>query len=201
MRPVRRDVPASLPTPLVALFACVALQRLAELVLSRRNLARQAQPRPSEDGGAWARMVLAHVGLIALPPLEALVRGAPPAWALWGGIGLFALAQLVRLWALATLGRAWNARAVVDLAGPLVTRGPYRFVRHPNYLAVVLEFVALPLAAGAWASLLLLNLLHGPVLAARIRREERALAQIPGWSEAFGPLGRLVPRPRGSPRG
>jgi methyltransferase len=188
-------VPPSLPPALVALFALVALQRLAELALSRRNLARQARAREAEPPAAFRRMVLCHVGLVALPLLEAWLRGRPPPrWALPSGIALFCLAQVVRLWALGTLGRAWNARAVVDLEGPLVTRGPYRFVRHPNYLAVVLEFVALPLAAGAWISLLSLNLLHAPVLAARIRREEHALADLPGWSEAFAERGRLFPR-------
>lgn len=142
-------------------------------------------------------MVLVHVALVVLPPLERALRSEPPpAWALWSGLGLLLVAQLVRVWALRTLGRAWNARAVVDLSGPLVTGGPYRFVRHPNYLAVLLEFVALPLAAGAWITLVALPLAHAPILAARIRREEASLAALPGWSEAFGPLGRVLPRRR-----
>jgi methyltransferase len=146
-------------------------------------------------------MVAIHVLWLALPSVEVLLRGAvAPAWVWWPALGLLVLGQALRQWTLATLGRAWNARAVVPLDLRVVTAGPYRFVRHPNYLAVLFELVALPLAGGAWVSLVLLNLAHAPVLARRIRGEERLLAEVPGYREAMAGRGRLLPRLRAPER-
>jgi methyltransferase len=73
-------------------------------------------------------------------------------------------------------------------------RGPYRFIRHPNYLAVLIEFSAVPLGGGAWISWAVLNVLHAPVLAARIRGEERLLEDLPRWRERMSRKGRFWPR-------
>jgi methyltransferase len=100
----------------------------------------------------------------------------------------------VRYWAIRTLGASWNARAVVDPARGFVARGPYRFVRHPNYLAMLVECLSIPLVLGAWRSALVLNLLHAWVLARRIRAEERLLFALPGYAETMGTKGRLLPR-------
>ena len=137
-------------------------------------------------------MVAAHVGLCTLPLLEVAVRRPRPrAPALW--VGLLAAATGLRWWSIRTLGASWNVRAVVPADLRPVAVGPYRFVRHPNYLAVALEFAALPMAGGAAWSALCLSLVNAVVLADRIRAEERLLAARPGYEEAFRGRARLIP--------
>lgn len=184
------------------LLAFVVVQRLLELALSRRHLARQsAAARASEGPGAWLAMVAVHVAVIVLPLAEHLGLGTRAGPGLfWSSLALFAAAQVVRYWALGTLGASWNARAVVDPARGFVARGPYRFVRHPNYVAMIAEVIAIPLALGAWRSALVLNLVHAWVLARRIRAEERQLFALPGYADAMGGKGRLWPRRASSRR-
>jgi methyltransferase len=140
-------------------------------------------------------MIAVHAGLLVLPPAESVLLGArAPEAVLWPAIVVAALAQLLRYWSILSLGRAWNARAVVDPSLGFVERGPYRWIRHPNYLAVILEFSAVPAAFGAWRAWILLNLLHAPILFRRIAREERLLERIPGYAQRMGTKGRFLPR-------
>ncbi len=190
-----------IPLAYGAWLGFVALQRLVELGVSRRNLRRIARDpeasaaRAAEGPRAWAAMVALHASLLVLPPIEiVLCDRRPPSWLAWSAFAVFVLAQALRAWTLATLGRAWNARGVVAPSIPIVTRGPYRFVRHPNYLAVVLEVLSIPLGGGAYGSLGLLTVLLVPVLARRIRGEEALLARVPGWTAWFADKGRLLPR-------
>ncbi len=90
---------------------------------------------------------------------------------------MFGLLQLVRLWVIASLGPHWTTRVIVQPGAPLVTRGPYRFLRHPNYAVVALEIPVLPLAFGAWRIALGFGLVNLALLAHRIRVEDRALAR------------------------
>jgi methyltransferase len=184
------------PAPAQVLLAAYVAERIVELALSRRRL-RAMQGRESGTRGGWRALVLVHAALLVLPPAEAILLGtrAPAAW-LWIAIGAAAAAQGLRYWSIRTLGPAWNARAVVDPRLGFVEGGPYRFVRHPNYLAVMIEFTAIPLAFGAWRSWLLLQLVHTPLIARRIRNEERLLRAIPGYSERMETRGRLLPRLR-----
>jgi len=170
--------------------AAVGAQRLRELALSRRNEAAVRGPRAAAR--TYPLMVAAHVGLCTLPLVEAAVRGRRPrAPALW--LGVLGASTALRWWTISVLGRTWNVRATVPSDLRPVTTGPYRFVRHPNYLAVALEFAALPMAGGATWSALGLSLLDALVLADRIREEERLLAAVPGYEEAFRGRARLVP--------
>ena len=184
------------PAPALALLAATVVERIHELALSRRRLASM-RGRESGTRAGWLALVAVHVALLALPPAEAIVLGsrAPPPL-LWIAIAGAAVAQLLRYWSIGTLGPAWNARAVVDPRLGFVETGPYRFVRHPNYLAVMIEFTALPLTFGAWRSWILLQLVHTPLIALRIRNEERLLGAIPGYSERMESRGRLLPRLR-----
>jgi methyltransferase len=174
----------------VGLVALVGAQRLREMALSRRHERRVRGSRAAP--GTYPLMVAAHVGLCTLPLLEVAVRRrrarAPALW-----VGVLAAATALRWWSIRSLGASWNVRAVVPADLRPVTGGPYRFVRHPNYLAVALEFAALPLAGGATWSALGLSLLDAVVLADRIRAEERLLAAVPGYEEAFRGRARLVP--------
>jgi methyltransferase len=177
----------------VGLFALVAAERLGELALSARN-ARWARARGGVEVPAaslWPAMLAGHVLFLLAPPLEVFLFDRPwlPALAI-PMLGLAAGAMALRYWAVATLGRRWNTRVIVLPGEPVVTGGPYRFVRHPNYLAVAIEVAALPLVHTAWLSALLASAGDAWLLAARIRREEAALAAAGDY------LGRLGDRPR-----
>jgi methyltransferase len=184
-----------------ALLALVAAQRIVELWLSRRHLARLVTSPSRGDiafaGGArdWTAMVAVHVAFFVLPAIEVLWRGARgPSVLAWIAVLAFAAAQALRVWTFVTLGELWNARAAVDPTRGFVANGPYRFLRHPNYLVVAVEFLTLPLFAGAWISWIVLNAANAIVLARRIAAEDRLLARIPGYVEAMGHKGALWPR-------
>jgi methyltransferase len=114
--------------------------------------------------------------------------GVPGLAALAVAIG----AQALRWWAIATLGWRWNTRIIVVPGASPFTGGPYRFLRHPNYLAVILEMLAIPLVHGAWLTALVFSSLNAALLAIRIPAEERALGRP--YAEAFERLSRILPR-------
>jgi methyltransferase len=189
------------PPPALALLAVYVVERLHELALSSRRIDRMRTAstgwRESGTRAGWRALVLVHAALLALPPAEEIFLGTrAPEPVLWIAIAGAAVAQALRYWSIRTLGPTWNARAVVDPGLGFVESGPYRFVRHPNYLAVLIEFTALPLAFGAWRSWVLLQLVHTPLIALRIRNEERLLGAIPGYSRRMDSRGRLLPRLR-----
>lgn len=173
-----------------ALVGLAAAQRLQELAISRRRERRLTGVRACPRG--YPVMVATHIGLFVLPSMEIAIRGRasrhPASWCclLLGAFGL-------RWWSIRSLGPQWNVRALVPADLQPVATGPYRFIRHPNYLAVILEFVALPLAGGARASCLLLSGANAAVLACRIRSEEALLAQHPAYRRMLGHRRRLIP--------
>lgn len=177
----------------LGVIAALAVQRGVELLVSRARLAGRREALVAEPR-LFAAMVALHVGFLVLPPVEVLALDRPfRAWLAVGAGSALLLATALRVWTLRTLGRAWNVRVVVPEAGAVVTSGPYRWIRHPNYLAVILELASVPLLHGAWVSALALSLLNGCVLAARIRTEEAALASLPAWREAMADRARLIP--------
>lgn len=140
-------------------------------------------------------MVAVHAALFTLPLLEMTASGpkAPGPRPRRGWIAALAAAALLRRWAVSSLGGAWNVRGAVAPGLVPVTRGPYRWVRHPNYLAVIVEFAALPMAAGAWRSAALLSAANAALLAGRIRAEEALLRSVPGYEAAFRGRARFLP--------
>ena len=151
----------------------VALQRLLELAHARSNTARLRRLGAVEaDAGGYPLYVLLHAGwLISLAlfvPAE-----TQPDWLL---IGLFALLQLGRIWVIVSLGAYWTTRIITLPDAPLVQTGPFRYLRHPNYLLVAAEIAVLPLAFGAVAVAATFSALNLALLARRIRIEERVLA-------------------------
>jgi methyltransferase len=176
-----------------ALVALVALERVAELVVSRRNAGRlRAQGAVEAGRGHYPVMVAFHAALLAACLAEpALLAPEWPWAATLPAAGLVALAQALRWWVIRTLGERWTTEVLVPPGAPPVRAGPYRWLRHPNYLAVVVEVAALPLAAGAWRTAIAATLGNALLLAVRIRAEERALGAA--WREAFAGLPRLVP--------
>jgi len=177
------------PVWYVALLAAVAAQRLRELAISRANEAAQGGVRAAPR--TYPLMVAAHVGLVTLPLLEVGWRSASrPRWR-WAAV--LAGASLLRIWSIRSLGGSWNVRASVPAGLRPVETGPYAYIRHPNYLAVVLEFAAIPLVAGAWLSAVVLSALNALVLLDRIREEERLLETSPAYRQAFAKRARFIP--------
>lgn len=156
----------------VTILAIVTAQRIAELWLSARNTRRLLAAGAREFGRSHYPLI---VGLHALW-LGALWLLAPGRDIDPGLLFLFALLQLARIWVIASLGRRWTTRIIVLPDAPLVRRGPYRYVNHPNYLIVILEIAILPLTFGLWQVALVFSALNAAVLAIRIREENRALA-------------------------
>lgn len=166
---------------LVAVLAATAAERVAELVVSARN-ARWAFSRGGVERGQrhFPPMVALHTALLAAPLVEVAVADRPfLPWLGWTALGVVLAAQALRWWCIATLGPQWNTRVVVVPGLPLVARGPYRWLRHPNYVAVVAEGVALPLVHTAWVTAVAFTALNAVLLLAfRIPAEERALAEL-----------------------
>jgi methyltransferase len=176
----------------LALLALFAAERLVELRVSSRNARRALAAGAVELGrGHYPAMVALHAAFLAACLAEALrFPEPPPAWAL-AAAAVALGAQALRWWAIAALGGRWTTRIVVFPRAPPVTRGPYRFLRHPNYVAVAAEIAALPLAWGSWRTALAFSAANAALLAVRIRAEERALG--PAWSAAFAGTPRFVP--------
>jgi len=180
----------------LVLLALVALERGVELAVSARNVRRLRARGGVEAGrGHYPAMVAMHAGFLIACAAEALAYPAPPPpLVALPALGVLALAQALRWWAIASLGARWTTSVVALPSQPPVTSGPYRFLRHPNYLAVVLEIAALPLAHGSWRTALAFSAVNGVVLTLRIRAEEGALGQA--WAAAFQGRPRLIPRRR-----
>lgn len=166
-------------TGFTLLVALVGAERLAELVVARRNQAWARRRGGVEYGrGHYPAIVAAHVGLLGGALLEARFLDRPFIPALgWPMLGLAVLAQGLRWWCIATLGVRWNTRVIIVPDLPLVDEGPYRRLRHPNYVAVVAEGVALPLVHTCWLTALLFTVVNLGLLRTRIRTENAALQQ------------------------
>lgn len=168
-------------------------ERLVELVLSKRNAARAFARGGLEVGqGHYRFMVVFHTLFLVACVAEVLVlessfRGV---WG-WVALGGAVAAQGLRYWAIATLGDRWNSRIIVVPGLPPVTGGPYRFLRHPNYVAVVLELACVPLIHGAWRTALVFSVGNAALLFVRIRAEEAALGDA--YARAFAHRPRFIP--------
>jgi len=185
-------------TAYTLLIVLVSLERVTELVVSQRNLRWSRERGGQEYGrGHYPFMVVLHVGLLA----GALVEIHRPGHTFEAALVvpmlvLVAASQGLRWWCIASLGPRWNTRVVIVPGLPRVTSGPYRWLRHPNYVAVVVEGFALPLVGSAWVTALVFSALNAPLMAVRIRTEDAALDLLPaasaestGSTEAAGSTG------------
>jgi methyltransferase len=159
------------------LVLLVGLERVAELRVSRRNAAWSLERGGRETGrGHYPVMVVLHVGLLVGALAEAwLARPQVPAWLAWSMLLLVVASQALRWWCIRSLGPHWNTRVIVVPGMPLVRRGPYRWLAHPNYVAVVVEGAALPLVHAAWVTATTFTLVNAGVLFVRLRVESAAL--------------------------
>lgn len=158
------------------LIGAVAVERLAELVLSRRHAAWALERGGVESGaGHYPVMVVLHSGLLLGALAEVWLSGRDfVSWG-WLMVALVAGSQALRWWCIATMGPRWNTRVIVIPGMPLVTSGPYRWLSHPNYLAVVVEGAALPLVHQAWWTAGVFTLANVALLSRRLRVENAAL--------------------------
>lgn len=166
------------------LILLVALERVAELVVTKRNEA-WSMARGGREFGArhYPPMVVLHTALLAGALIEVWVR-RPQVSIGFAAVMLAVLvgSQGLRWWCITTLGHRWNTRVIIVPGLAPVTGGPYRFFSHPNYVAVVAEGIALPLVHGAWVTALVFTVLNAWLLTVRIRCENKALAQLPAAS-------------------
>jgi len=164
------------------LILAVAVERLAELVVSKRN-AQWAMSRGGREYGRrhYPVMVVIHTLLLVGCVAEVWLLHRPfLPWLGWPMLALVVVAQALRWWCITTLGHRWNTRVIVVPDAPLVNAGPYRWLHHPNYVAVVIEGIALPLVHTAWVTALCFTVANALLLAVRIRVENAAL----GYADA-----------------
>jgi methyltransferase len=175
------------------LFSYLILLRLGELALAERNR-RWAMARGGQewDPGHYRVIVAAHIMFYFSLWLEWRYRshGWSDLWPAW--LALLTAAQVLRLWAILALGRRWNTRIIVVPQMRLVTAGPYRFIRHPNYVAIIIELISIPALCGAYFTAVAFSLANAWILARRIPREEEALRHSTGKPLPLVP--RFLPR-------
>lgn len=175
------------------LLGLVVAERLRELRLSDRH-ARSMLARGGVEVGRrhYRVMVALHAAFLVACEVEVIGLDRPfPGAPGWFALAVAVAAQLLRLWAMRTLGDHWTARIVVIPEAWPITNGPYRYVRHPNYLAVTLEVAAIPLIHGAYLTAILFSLANALLLRVRVRAEEAALGS--GYAQAFARTPGFIP--------
>jgi methyltransferase len=178
----------------LCLLAALSLERVVEMVRSSRNHRRALAHGGREAGqGHYPFMVAFHSLFIASCAAEVILFSRPfPGLVGWIALAAALIAQALRAWVIATLGERWNTRVVVLPNAAPITSGPYRWLRHPNYLAVIIEMAAVPLIHGCWLTAIVFSAGNACLLAVRIPAEEAALGAQ--YKSFFGARPRLLPR-------
>lgn len=180
----------------VCLLVCVVFQRLIEVRISKRNEAALLQEGATEHAREqmpW--MITLHASWLVSTLLEVLFMKPP--FRVWLGVLallVFSAGQVLRILAMQALDDRWTVKVITLPGAPAISDGIFRYLRHPNYLGVVLEIAALPLVHGAWLSALVFSVANGVLLRARIRAEEQALRETGDYDERFADRPRFVPR-------
>ncbi len=163
------------------LLVLVAIERIIELVVSKRNLRWSFSQGGIEFGRShYKYMVVIHIFLLLGSLLEVwIVRPILNPLLSWTMFGFAIGSQVLRWWCISTLGRRWNTLVVIIPGMPAIQDGPYKWLKHPNYVAVVIEGFALPMVGFAWRTALIFTFLNIFVLTARLKSENAALATLP----------------------
>lgn len=180
----------------LGLLAAVATLRGVELLISRRHegvLEARGARKASDPSFPW--MVMAHAGILTGAALEVVLlhRRWIPSLGLSMGT-LFILANVIRWWVIRTLGNHWNIRVMNSTSLGVISGGPFRFVRHPNYAAVFIELAALPLIHTAWLTAVFGTAGHAWVLSRRLAVEDSLLIGSPEYRAVMAGKPRFVPR-------
>ncbi len=174
------------PVSFAWIVPVVVLQRLLELRLSRRHVrALAARGGREYHAETFPAMAALHVLFLASLAVESYPWRFPLNAFTWGCLAALALVTAARYWAIASLGENWTVRIVVVPGDAVKRKGPYRFMRHPNYVVIVLEFLLLPLLMRAPATLAIFSVANAFVLRGRIRLEENALRELTDYGERF----------------
>ena len=183
----------------VALVMVAIALAVAERVYALRNERRLLRCGAREIAPVVFRVMAPVYALVFVAALVEHLRfeRRPPAGWVAAAVLLFLASKALKLWAVTQLGRNWTMKVVLPESLTVVTSGPYRYIRHPNYIAVIGEIVALPLAGGAWITALCGGAGFILILAFRIRTEEKALMAHPEYRRAMGRKGRFLPGDRG----
>ena len=178
----------------LAMLAALALERVFHLALASRNARRAFAMGAVEHGrGHYPAMAAFHALFLLSAAAEAIVLKRPfPGTLGWIALGGALGAQALRYWSVVSLGSRWNTRIIVFPGMPPISRGPYRFMRHPNYLAVIVEIACVPLIHGCWLTAAVFSIGNAMLLWVRIRAEEAAMG--PRYALEFGGRLRLVPK-------
>lgn len=177
-------------------FVCfIIIQRLSELVIARKNEKWMKSQGAMEYGQNHYRlMVLMHLFFFVSIIMENLIfrRGISPIWPLF--LAVFILLQFGRVWVIASLGRYWNTKIIVLPNADVVRKGPYRFIKHPNYIVVTLELIVIPMLVGAYLTAFLFTILNIAMLSIRIPEEEKALKGLTEYEGIFQERNRFLPK-------
>jgi methyltransferase len=178
----------------LAILAALAVERVFHLAIAARNARRAFAMGAVERGrGHYPAMAAFHALFLLSAAAEAIVLKRPfPGTLGWMALGGALGAQALRYWSIASLGSRWNTRIIVFPGMAPISRGPYRFMRHPNYLAVIVEVACVPLIHGCWLTAVVFSIGNAALLRVRIRAEEAALG--PRYALEFGGRLRLMPK-------
>ena len=168
------------------ILSAVILQRLVELLIAKRNEKWMRSQGAFEAGAAhYPIMVAMHATFFISLLLEVVVfeRALSPFWTVL--LGIFLLTQAARIWCLISLGKFWNTKIIILPGATVVQKGPYQWIRHPNYVIVTIELLVLPLLFGAYFTAILYSLLNIWMLSVRIPAEEKALKEATNYRETF----------------
>lgn len=168
------------------LIGIVIIQRLVELIVARRNEKWMKAQGAFEAGTShYPYMIMLHTSFFISLISEVVIldRSLSPFWVPL--LGIFLLAQVLRVWCLASLGKFWNTKIIILPGAEVVQKGPYKLIRHPNYVIVCTEILVLPLLFQAYFTAILFTLLNIVILSIRIPAEERALREATNYSEVF----------------
>jgi methyltransferase len=162
------------------------IQRLCELGIARQNELWMKKRGAQEFGQEHYRFIVCvHTLFFVVYFLEVTIwkTGLSPVWPIL--FGFFVAAQIIRIWAISSLGKYWNTKIIVLPGANIVQKGPYRIIKHPNYLAVAIEFITIPLLFQAYFTALLFTILNGVILAVRIPAEEKVLNEFTQYQISF----------------
>jgi methyltransferase len=178
------------------LLVAVGAGRLVEMRVSRRHQrAMGTRGIELKSEPVFGFMVALHTGVLVAAAAEVIFLDRPFVPEVgWPALALVVLANLLRWWVIATLGPHWNVRVMGSLSMGVVSTGPFRYVRHPNYVAVFVELAALPLVHCAWLTALGGSILHVFILRRRIALEEQVLLADEGYRAVMGGKPRFIPR-------
>ncbi|TKD69899.1 isoprenylcysteine carboxyl methyltransferase family protein [Pseudalkalibacillus hwajinpoensis] len=170
-----------------AVFVLLIVQRVGELILARKN-EKWMKDRGAIECGEdhYKYIVMLHIGFLLAVAVETALRGFTLSLIWTVMLGIFLLAQLLRVWTIRSLGKFWNTKIIVLPKASVVAKGPYRFLRHPNYVIVALEILSLPLIFSSyWTAIVFTFLNAGLLLKVRIPAEEKALKEVTNYTDVF----------------